>query len=247
MEQPWFEAYKGLLEDYFQENLKNHDYEEAIQYYANVCFIYLNDDEIPELLFSQGYIPFNYDDRCNTRNYLYTYKDGEIALLAPDEDVMDDFYGYQKPFSYVERKGMVYCDYYYIYNFSTFDDATGRYDNVRDWMSRIDTWDFNTLSCTSSNANIEIHHAVYNHYTEDYDDANFYDEYYVNVSEIIRDKTTGDVKEIVGDKVDKETYEVYEKALWKGEEVTTLSVEDFDKIYIDDDLKKALAQCYEKP
>ena len=69
----------------------------------------------------------------------------------------------------------------------------------------------------------------------------------MNVSEIIRDETTGDVKEIVGDKVDKETYEVYEKALWKGEEVTTLSVEDFDKIYIDDDLKKALAQCYEKP
>lgn len=247
MEQPWFEAYKGLLEDYFQENLKNHDYEEATQYYANVCFIYLNDDEIPELLFSQGYIPFNYDDRCNTRNYLYTYKDGEIALLAPDEDVMDDFYGYQKPFSYVERKGMVYCDYYYIYNFSTFDDATGRYDNVRDWMSRIDTWDFNTLSCTSSNANIEIHHAVYNHYTEDYDDANFYDEYYVNVSEIIRDKQTGDVKEIVGEKVDKNTYEEYEKALWKGEEVTTLSVGDFEKIYIDDDLDKALSQCYNKP
>lgn len=245
MSQKWFQAYEEILEEYFR--CVRTDYEMPEKYYANVCFIYLNEDDIPEMLFKRGCTDFDYDDNCNIRDYLYTYKDGEAVLLTPGEATVDDFYGYDKPFSYVEGKGMVYCDYYYIYNFSLYDDATGIIDSVDDSMSRMDTWDFETLTCTSSNANIEMLHAVYEYGKEDYDDAIFRYEYYVNVSEIIRDETTGDVKEIVGDKVDKETYEVYEKALWKGEEVTTLSVEDFDKIYIDDDLKKALAQCYEKP
>ncbi len=199
------------------------------------------------MLFNRGCTDFDYDDNCNTRNYLYTYKDGEAVLLPPGDATLDDFYGYNKAFSYVEGKGMVYCDYYYIYNFSIYDETTGMMDSVDDSMSRVDTWDFDSLTCTSSNANVEMLHAVYEYGKEDYDDAMFRCEYYVNVSEIVRDKNTGNVKTIVGDNVDRETYEEYEKVLWKGEEVTTLSVEDFDKINIDDDLTKALAQCYSKP
>lgn len=244
-EQPWFKAYKSFLEDYFPDEQMINDYEESIQYYANICFIYLNDDDVPEMLLNHGYVPFDYNDNCNTRNFLYTYKDGEMILLSPGEETIDDFYGYQKPFSYVERKGMVYCDYYYPYTFNTTDEATGLDDMVNDWMSQMDTWDFDTMTRTSTNANIKMLHALYDYGVEDYEDADFYYEYYVNVSEIIRDGITGEY-EIVGEKVDEETYEEYEKALWKGEQVTTLQVEDFDKIYLEDDLEKALAQCLSK-
>ena len=125
------------------------------------------------------------------------------------------------------------------------DEATGLFDNIRDQMSRMDIWDFETMTFTSSNANIKMLHALYDYGVEDYEDARFSYEYYVNVSEIIRDGLTGEY-EIVGEKVDEETYEEYEKALWKGEQVTTLQVEDFDKIYLEDDLEKALAQCLSK-
>ena len=110
----------------------------------------------------------------------------------------------------------------------------------------MDLWDFDTLKCTSSNANIEMLHAVYNYVEEEYADADFRYEYYVNVSDIIRDEKTGNVSEIVGEKVDRQTYEAREKALWKGEQITTLSVNDFDKIYSDDNLLEALAKCYLK-
>lgn len=70
--------------------------------------------------------------RCNLRNYLYTYKNGEAVLLTPGAETIDDFYGYNKPFSYVERKGMVYCDYYYIYDFTTYNSETDMIDNVND-------------------------------------------------------------------------------------------------------------------
>lgn len=245
MSQKWFQAYEGVLEEYFREIRTS--YETPERYYANVCFIYLNEDDVPEMLLSRGCTDYDYDDNCNTRNYLYTYKDGEAVMLTPGETTMDDFYGYDKAFRYVEGRGMVYCDYYYPYDFSIYDDVTGVIDSVDDSMSRIDIWDFDTMTRTSSNANIEMLHAVYEYGKESYDDAMFSYEYYVNVSEIVRDETTGDVKEIIGEKVDKEVYEEYEKALWKGEKVTTLSVEDFDKIYIEDDLAKALAQCYCKP
>lgn len=102
------------------------------------------------------------------------------------------------------------------------------------------------MTCTSSNANIEMLHAVYNYAKEEYADAAFREEYYVNVSEIIRDEATGNVKEIVGDMVDRQTYEAWEKALWQGEEITTLSVDDFDKIYADDNVAEALAKSYTK-
>lgn len=244
LSQPWLKAYEAILEEYYEKN-KLH-YSNPEKYYANVCFIYLNDDEIPEMLFSHGCTDKNYDDRCNTRNYLYTYKDGEAVLLTPGDATLHDYYGYDKPFSYVERKGMVYCDYYYIYNFSTYDKETNIIDNVSDHMSRMDVWDLDTLTCTSSNANIEMKHAVYNYVEEEYDDAAFSYEYYVNVSDIIRDETTGYVKEIVGDKVELPIYEAKEKELWKGEKVITLSVSDFDKIYPEDNLLEALAQCYGK-
>lgn len=240
--QPWLQAYGEVLEEYYLMN-QNH-YDDPERYYANVCFIYLNDDEVPEMLFSHGCTDFDYDDNCNLRNYLYTCKDGEAVLLDPGEDTMDDFYGYNKPFSYVERKSIVYCDYYYKYAFTTYDNETDIINNVTDSMSRMDVWDIDTLTRNSSNANIELLHAVYNYVEEEYADADFSYEYYINVSDIIRDETTGYVKEIVGEKVDRRTYEESEKALWNGEEITTLSVSDYDKIYSDDNILEALAKCY---
>lgn len=242
--QPWLGAYEEILKQYYQQIEK--DSSEPDRYYANVCFIYLNDDEIPEMLFSHGYTDMDYDDHCNLRTYLYTYKDGKAVLLSPGKNTPDDFYGYNKPFSYVERKGMVYCDYYYIYGFSTYNDETGIIDNVTDNMSRMDIWDFDTMTCTTSNVNIQMLHAVYNYIEDEYDDADFSYEYYVNVSDIIRDKTSGNVKEIVGNKVTRQVYEASEEALWNGEQVTQVSVNDFDKIYCDDDLLEALAKCYVK-
>ena len=242
--QPWLGAYEEILKQYYQQNEEY--YSEPERYYANVCFIYLNDDEIPEMLFSHGYTDMDYDDRCNLRTYLYTYKEGKAVLLSPGENTIDDFYGYNKPFSYVERKGMVYCDYYYMYGFSTYNDETDMIDNVTDNMSRMDVWDFETMTCTTSNANIQMLHAVYNYVEDEYDAADFRYEYYVNVSDIIRDKTSGDVKEIVGDKVTRQVYEASEEALWNGEQVTQVSVSDFDKIYCDDNLSEALAKCYMK-
>lgn len=242
--QPWLGAYEEILNQYYQQNEKY--YSDPERYYANVCFIYLNDDEIPEMLFSHGCTDMDYDDRCNIRTYLYTYKDGKAVLLAPGENTIDDFYGYNKPFSYVERKGMVYCDYYYIYGFSIYDNETGIIDNVTDNMSRMDIWDFETMTCTTSNANIQMLHAVYKYLEDEYSDADFSYEYYVNVSDIIRDETSGDVKEIIGDKVTREVYEANEEALWNGEQITRVSVNDFDKIYCDDNLSEALAKCYMK-
>ena len=37
-----------------------------------------------------------------------------------------------------------------------------------------------------------------------------------------------------------------EDALWNGEQVTQMSVSDFDKIYCDDNVSEALAKCYMK-
>ena len=244
LSQPWLGAYGEILKQFYQQNEK--DLPEPERYYANVCFIYLNDDEIPEMLFSHGCTDMDYDDRCNIRTYLYTYKDGKAVLLTPGEDTIYDHYGYSKPFSYVERKGMVYCDYYYPYNFSIYDNETDMIDNVTDNMSRMDVWDFDTMTRTSSNANIQMLHAVYNYVEEDAEDADFSYEYYVNVSDIIRDETTGNVKEILGDKVTRQEYESSEEALWNGERFTTLSVNDFDKIYCDDNVPEALAKCYMK-
>lgn len=244
LSQPWIAAYEEVLKQYFQENIRM--FENPERYYANVCFIYLNDDEIPEMLFSYGCTDLDYNDHSNIRNYLYTCKNGEAVLLSPGVNTMDDFYGYTRPFSYAEKQNMVYCDYYYIYNFSTYDNKTDIIDNVTDKMSRMDIWDFDTLTCTSSSANIEMLHAVYNYVREEYDDADFSYEYYVNVTDIIRDENTGEVKEIVGEKADRQTYEANERALWGGKEFITLSVDDFDKIYSDYNLKEALAKCYMK-
>lgn len=141
---------------------------------------------------------------------------------------------------------MVYCDYYYIYDFTTYNSETDMIDNVNDHMSKMDVWDLDTLTCTSSNANIEMLHAIYNYVEEEYADATFNVEYYVNVSDIIRDENTGYVKEIIGEKVDRQTYEKSEASLWSGEQITTLSISDYDKIYADDNLLEALAQCYLK-
>lgn len=244
LSQQWLKAYEDILREYYRENSTY--YENPERYYANVCFIYLNDDEIPEMLFSHGCTDLDYDDRCNLQNYLYTYKNGEAVLLTPGAETIDDFYGYNKPFSYVERKGMVYCDYYYIYDFTTYNSETDMIDNVNDHMSKMDVWDLDTLTCTSSNANIEMLHAIYNYVEEEYADATFNVEYYVNVSDIIRDENTGYVKEIIGEKVDRQTYEKSEASLWSGEQITTLSISDYDKIYADDNLLEALAQCYLK-
>lgn len=114
------------------------------------------------------------------------------------------------------------------------------------FCTRRQKYRLDTLTCTSSNANIEILHAIYNYVEEEYADATFNVEYYVNVSDIIRDENTGYVKEIIGEKVDRQTYEKSEASLWSGEQITTLSISDYDKIYADDNLLEALAQCYLK-
>lgn len=44
-------------------------------------------------------------------------------------------------------------------------------------MSKMDVWDLDTLTCTSSNANIEMLHAIYNYVEEEYADATFNVEY----------------------------------------------------------------------
>lgn len=67
---------------------------------------------------------------------------------------------------------MVYCDYYYNYGFSTYDGETDIIDDVKDSMSRVDIWNFDTLTRTSSDSNIEMLHAVYNYVKEEYADAN---------------------------------------------------------------------------
>ena len=69
---------------------------------------------------------------------------------------------------------------------------------------------------------------------------------HLGASDIIRDENTGYVKEIIGEKVDRQTYEKSEASLWSGEQITTLSISDYDKIYADDNLLEALAQCYLK-
>lgn len=241
MKQPWLAAYSEVLEEYYRRNEEY--YENPERYYANIHFIYLNDDEIPEMLFSHGCTDFDYDDHCNTRVYLYTYQYGRAVMLSSGENTADDFYGYEKPFSYVEKKGMVYCDYYYCYDFSTYDKETGMIDSVHDNMSRIDTWNLDDMTCKSTLANIRMLHAKYNYTEEEYDDAEFSYEYYINVSDIIRDRETGEVTEIVGKKVSQAEYEQAEKNLWGGEVYVTLQVTDFDKIYCDDDIVEALAKC----
>ena len=244
LSQQWVNAYAEVLEEYVEQNKVF--YNDPERYYANVCLIFLNDDEIPEMLFSHGNIDWDYNDRCNTRTYLYTCKNGEAVLLSPGEDTIDDFYGYEKAFSYVEKKSMVYCDYYYKYGFSKVDNDTGVIDNINDNMSRMDTWDFDTLTCSYGHANLKLLHAKYDYINEEYMDADFSYEYYINVSGIVRDENTGDVIEIVGEKVDRITYEAAEKNLWNGEEVTTLQVTDFDKIYFGDNICEALARIFIK-
>lgn len=244
LSQPWLKAYAEILKDYYSEN--SIYYENPERYYANVCFIYLNEDAIPEMLFSHGCTDLDYNDNCNLRNYLYTYRDGAAVLLTPGEETMDAFYGYQKPFRYVEGKGMVYCDYYYIYGFSTYHSETDVIDQVTDSMSRMDVWNLDTLTCTSSASNMEMVHAVYNYTEEEYADADFSVAYYVNVSDIVRDEQTGYVKEIKGEKVDRQAYERSEAELWQGEQFTTLAAKDYDKIYSDDNPEEALAKSYMK-
>lgn len=80
---------------------------------------------------------------------------------------------------------LVYCDYYYPYSFTMYDDETGIIDNVADNMSWMDIWDFDTMTRNSSNANIQMLHAVYYYMEDESDDADFGYEYYVNVSDII--------------------------------------------------------------
>ena len=141
---------------------------------------------------------------------------------------------------------MVYCDYYDIYGFSTYHEETGIIDNVKDNISRMDIWNLDTMTCKFSNVNIRMLHAEYNYEREEYSDANFSYEYYRNVSSIVRDENTGEVLEIVGEKVNRQTYEAAEKELWDGEAVTVVQVKDFDKIYSDDNLLESLARCYSK-
>lgn len=243
-DQPWLLAYVDLLNQRFENYRKWNTGSEAEGYYQNVRFIYLNDDEIPELVVSGGNTFMDYDQHGNVRNYLYTYKDGEAVMLSAGEDTVDDFYGYFKPFSYAERKSMVYCDYYYMYGFGAVENENGEWDFIYDQMSRIDIWNLDDLTLTTTNSNIMMEHAVYDYFNESYEDADIYYEYYVDVSDIIRDEDTSEVLDIVGKKVDKQTYEEYEKLIWNGNEITTLSVSDFDKIYQDYDLNAALVSCY---
>ncbi len=242
IQQPWLSAYVDVLKKYF-EGTK--DYGHPENYYANVRFIYLNDDDIPEMLFSHGCTDFDYDDRSNLRVYLYTYQKGKAVAVAPRGATMETFYNYEKPFRYAERKGMVYCDYYYPYTFTSYNQETGCIDSVHDNLSRVDLWDLENLTCKSTTVNIQLLHAKYIPTEEEYDDAEFSYEYYSNVTDIIRDRQKDEV-EIKGKKVTQAEYEQAEEELWGGEVYTTLKVTDFDKVYCDDDILEALAKCYLK-
>lgn len=243
----WLEAYAKLLEGEFAYfDAIGRTWGNTEQYYANVSFIYLNDDDIPELLYKSGYTDLDYAGTVANRVYLYTVKDGKAVLLSSGEECADNSYCNEKAFTYVPRKGMIYNDFYYKYSLGSYDSATGIVDSVHEVITRIDTWNFDTLTCERGLANMSLLHAVYNYETEAYDEAEFSYEYYVNVHDF--DVTEDEERDasFVGDKVDRSKYEASEAMLLASGDFVTVEPADIDKIYCDDDLREALARAFAK-
>lgn len=246
VELPWVKAYSAVIEKEFDET-KALWPEDASSYYANVCFIFLNDDDIPEMLFKMSITDFDYDDRCNYRDIIYTYKNGEAVKIDANESELRDLYNDNGKFKYVERKGMVYLDSYSEQPLVTLEVGDDEEDIPADSLTRVDVWNSDFSSCVQSKSNIYIEHRIIDktdlNGMRAWDNANFVEEYYINVTGV----NTESIPNVVyGNKVSKEEYERANEALWQGEEYITLEVTDFDKIYIEDNVVESLAKVYAK-
>ena len=239
-----------MLEEYFASSDLLSEEEEKEQfddYYLNVCFIYLNDDDIPEMLLSHGYTPNDaVRDLSDRRIYLYTYKNGKAVQLRSELGETEGFYAQLTPFRYAERKSAVLCEGHYMYGFFFDTPSNDDHDHLSDLITQIDHWNFDTLSCESTAMNIKLEHAVYDEMkNETYEDADVSYDYYLDVKEITRD-SDGVMDPLKGKKVDEISYDAANEALWNGESYKTISVSDFDKIYCDYDIPESLAKCYQK-
>ncbi len=248
MSMPWMKAYGKVISDNF-ENLRNTltDPADVKDYCFNVRFIYLNDDDIPEMLLSYGYTQHEgIKDMTDKKIYLYTVKNDSAVMLKSDFGEGIGYYAQFSSFKYAERKSMVYNEGHYMYQFMFEPYHSEDYDNISDLVTRMDYWDLETLTCTHTDMNISLKHAVYDYEKEAYEDAEVSYEYYLGVREITRDDYTGVMDEIKGQKVDEATYNAANEALWNGEQYITVTAADYDKIYSDYDTLEALAKCYEK-
>lgn len=246
VELPWVKAYSAVIEKEF-DKAKALLPEDASSYYANVCFIFLNDDDVPEMLFKMSITDFDYDDRCNYRDIIYTYKNGEAVKIDANESELRDLYNDNGKFKYVERKGMVYLDSYSEQPLVTLEVGDDEEDIPTDSLTRVDVWNSDFSSCVQSKSNIYIEHRIIDktdlNGMRAWDNASFVEEYYINVTGV----NTESIPNVVyGNKVSKEEYERANEALWQGEEYITLEVSDFDKIYIEDNVVESLAKVYAK-
>ena len=246
----WLKAYAKVCEDYFeyQKSICEEHGESVEEYYVAVSFIYLNDDEIPEMLFTRNYISgYSGNDAGSRCVFLYTYKDGEAKHLEAEFGEGIGYYAKWSPFRYVERKGMVLDDGHYTYAIQFEEYGNGNHDDISDNIFRMDYWDLDTLTCTHSDMNIKLEHAVYNwENNETYDDSEKTYEYYLGVKEITRDEYTGVTDPLKGKKVSESEFNAANEALWNGEEYKTVTGSDFDRIYCDYDFLESLAKCYQK-
>lgn len=247
----WFRSVHKELDTYFAGNDELSDEEKAKEYsdyYFNVSFIFLNDDDIPEMLLTRGYTPFDsVQDTSDRRIFLYTVKEGEAVQLRSDYGENEGFYAQLSPFRYAERKGMVLNEGHYEYSFNYGEVGLDNHDHISDTITRMDYWDLDTLTCTHTDLNIKLENVVYNELKgETYDDGEVTYEYYVGVKDISRDDYTGVTKLIKGRKVSEEEYSRTLDSLWEGEEYRSLTVSNFDKIYSDYDITESLAESFEK-
>ena len=246
MNLPWIKAYSDVIDKEFSK-IKNMWLDDASSYYANVCFIYLNDDDIPEMLFNTALTDMDYDDRCNYRDIIYTYQNGTAVKLNANDSEIRDLYNYLGKFKYAERKGMVYYDSCYEYAIFTLKVGEDEEDVSNHNLTRVDTWNSDLTSCVQSKSNLYIEHCITDkndlNLNHALDNARFEDEYFINVEGV----DTGVRPNVIyGDKVSKAEYEKANEALWGGNEYITLEVSDFDKIYLEDNVLESLVKVYMK-
>jgi len=246
----WLKAYAKVCEDYFeyQKSICEEHGGSVEDYCITVSFIYLNDDDIPEMLFTHQYIYDDIGDDFGARRvYLYTYKDGEAIHLKAELGEGIGYYAKWSPFRYVERKGMVLDDGHYLYAIQFKEYGNDNHDYISDNIFVMDYWDLDTLTCTHSDMNIKLEHAVFDwEKNETYNDAPKTYEYYLGVKEITRNEYTGVTDPLKGKKVSESEFNAANEALWNGEEYKTVTGSDFDRIYSDYDFLESLARCYQK-
>ena len=246
----WLKAYSKVCEDYFtyQKSICEEHGGSVEDYCITVNFIYLNDDDIPEMLLTHQYIYNDIGDDFGARCvYLYTYKDGEAIHLKAELGEGIGYYAKWSPFRYVERRGMVLDDGHYTYAIQFDEAGNDNHDHISDNIIRMDYWDLDTLTCTHSDMNIKLEHAIYNEENnETYNDAPKTYEYYIGVKEITRDEYTGVTDSLKGKKVNEGEFNAACEVLWNGEEYKTVTGSDFDRIYSDYDYLNSLAKCYQK-